>query len=212
MYILRVDAPQKEIDLVKLGYEVYYPLHGKNLELLNLSYCGKAKVDISIPFEITDEIYKLNSSSDYYNDICYTYKTEKGTDIILKDRQQEYIDKSIFDCEENCIFSRYDTNLGKAICSCEIKIKLPLISELKFDKNKLYDSFTDIKNITNINIMKCYNIFLSLKGITYNYGCYIIILIFIIHTICTFLFYLKSFKQIKENIKNIIYAKKIFQD
>ena len=206
LYILRIDVPQKGIDLVKLEYEVYYPLHGKNLELLNLSYCEEFRADIYVPFEITDDLFKLNFSSDYYNDICYTYTSEKGTDVILKDRQQEYIDNNKFVCEENCIFSRYDTNTRKAICSCEIKVKLPLISEIKFDKKKIYDSFTDIKNIANINIMKCYYVFLSLKGISYNYGCYIIILIFIIHIVCNFVFCFKGFKKIKTTIKNIIFA------
>ena len=155
LYILRIDVPQEGIDLVKIEYEVYYPLNGKNLEQLDLNYCGKSKVDIYIPYEITDDINKLNISSDYYNDICYTYTSDNGTDIILKDRQQEYIKKNKIVCEENCVFSRYNENTGKAVCSCEIKIKLPLISEIKLDKNKLFDSFTDIKNIANINIMKC---------------------------------------------------------
>jgi len=210
LYILRIDVPQEGTNMLKMGYEVYYPLNGKNLEKLNLSYCEKAKVDISIPFEITEDMDKLNSSSDYYNDICYTYTSEKGTDISLKDRQKEYVDKNMTVCEENCDFSNYNTNTGKALCSCEIKIKLPLISEIKLDKNKLFDSFTDIKNIANINIMKCYKVFFSIKGISYNYGCYIIIPIFIIHIICTFLFYLKNLKEIKKTIKNIITAKKNF--
>ena len=70
------------------------------------------------------------------------------------------------------------------------------MSEIKFDKKKIYDSFTDIKNMANINIMKCYYVFLSLKGISYNYGCYIIILIFIIHIVCNFVFCFKGFKKI----------------
>ena len=210
LYILRIDVPQEGIDLVKIEYEVYYPLNGKNLEQLDLNYCGKSKVDIFIPYEITDDINKLNISSDYYNDICYTYTSDNGTDIILKDRQQEYIKKNKIVCEENCVFSRYNENTGKAVCSCEIKIKLPLISEIKLDKNKLFDSFTDIKNIANINIMKCYKVFFSIKGISYNYGCYIIIPIFIIHIICNFVFYLKYFKEIKTNINNIVFAKKNF--
>ena len=208
LYILRVDVPQEGMNMVKMGYEVYYPLYGSNLEKLDLSVCENAKIAISIPYEIVEDIEKLNSSSDYYNDVCYTYTSEKGTDIIMKDRQQEYVDKNISVCEENCVFSYYNTKTGKAVCSCEIKIKLPLISEIKFDKNKLYDSFTNIKNIANINIMKCYKVFFSAKGIYYNYGCYIIIPIYIFHIITNLLFYLRELKQIKNNIKNIIFAKK----
>ena len=48
----------------------------------------------------------------------------------------------------------------------------------------------------------------SAKGIYYNYGCYIIIPIYIFHIITNLLFYLRELKQIKNNIKKIIFAKK----
>ena len=167
-------------------------------------------MNISIPMKLTDDIDKLNSSSDYYNDVCYTSKSKNGTDISLKDRQKEFVENDKAVCEENCEFTRYNYETGKAVCSCEVKIKLPLISEIKFDKNKLLDNFINIKSFANINIMKCYKKFLSIKGISKNYGCYIIIPIFIMHIICTFLFYLKDFKEIKNIIKDITFAKKNF--
>ena len=34
--------------------------------------------------------FKYNPSSEYYNDICYTYTTENDTDITLTDRKNEY--------------------------------------------------------------------------------------------------------------------------
>ena len=64
-------------------------------------------------------------------------------------------------CEENCIFEEYDFISNKSICSCRIKIKLPIISEISIDKNKLYESFTDINNIANINVLKCYKLLLK---------------------------------------------------
>ena len=208
LYIFTIKVSQENIKAVKMGYEVYYPLNGQNLELLDLSICENEKVDITTPMELTDDIDKLNSSSDYYNDICYTSTTENGTDISLKDRQIEYVESNKTICEENCEFTHYNYETGKAVCSCEVKIKLPLISEIKFDKYKLYDSFTDIKQIANLNIMKCYKILFSKKGISKNYGCYIIIPIFILHIIFTFLLYLKELDKIKLIIKNILFAKK----
>ena len=40
--------------------------------------------------------------SGFYNDICYTYTSDKGKDISLDDRRKEFIDKNLAVCEENC--------------------------------------------------------------------------------------------------------------
>ena len=37
---------------------------------------------------------------------------------------------------------------------CEIKLKLPFIDDIKFNKGELIKKFTDIKNMTNLGIMK----------------------------------------------------------
>ena len=89
--------------------------------------------------------------------VCHSLDDERDIFVYASN----YINKNLTVCEENCEFSSYNYDTGKAVCSCEITIKLPLISEIKIDKNKLYDSFTDIKNIANINIMKCYKLFFS---------------------------------------------------
>ena len=131
----------------KIGYEVYYPLNGTFLTKLDLSVCQKDEIIVLNPIIINDSLDKYNPKSDYYNDICYTFTTENGTDISLKDRREEYIkdDKAL--CEENCIFEDYDFTINKSICSCEVKINIPIISQITIDKDKLIKSFTDIKNI-----------------------------------------------------------------
>ena len=206
-YILILEVPQPGTKVVKIEYKVYYPLHGKNLEKLELTPCKDVKVDIFIPIELDDDVNKLNSSSDYYNDICFTLNSENGTNITLKDRQNNFVEENRTICEEHCQFIKYNYDTKKAVCSCEIKIKLPIIPEIKFDKNKLYDSFTDIKNIANLNILKCYKLFFAFENILKNYGCLIMILIFIIHIICSFIFCLVDFKKIKTTINDIIFAK-----
>ena len=111
-------------------------------------------------------------------------------------------------CEENCNFTGYDTENKKAICSCEVKIKLPLLSEITFDKNKLYQSFSNLNNIANMKVMKCYSLLFSKEGIFNNIGCYILIPIIILHFICIIVFYLNDYKIIKKKIIEIIFAKK----
>ena len=121
LYILKIDVKQEGLKIPKIEYEVYYPLFGRELIKLNLTVCENSKIDLSIPVILSDSLDKINSSSDYYNDICYTYTSEDGTDISLSDRKKDFIKNNLTVCEEDCDFSDYDYSNGKAICSCKVK-------------------------------------------------------------------------------------------
>ena len=80
----------------KIEYEIYYPLYNNgNLTKLNLSSCINIGVELSIKVKINDTLDKYNASSDYYNNICYKYTSEFGTDISLKDRRNEFVDNNM---------------------------------------------------------------------------------------------------------------------
>ena len=127
LYIKKVDIIQDEMKTLKVEYDLYANLFGNKLINLNLSVCRKSKISIYIPITLSDNIDKYNISSGYYNDICYTTTTEDGTDILLKDRQKEYIDKDYIVCQEDCDFSEYDYDNFVAKCSCVIKDLMNLL-------------------------------------------------------------------------------------
>jgi len=143
-----LDVEENGMKIPKVEYEVYKINQENSLIKLNLNVCKNNKIEISIPIEINDNIDIYNSSSGYYNDICYITTSVYGTDISLKDRRKEYIDNNLTLCEENCILIDYDYIYKSAKCSCEVKIELPLIEDIKFDKEKLKNNFVDINNIT----------------------------------------------------------------
>ena len=206
LLIFKIDVVEEGLKVPKIEYEVYNP---KNHEKLSLNVCQNSKVNLSIPINIDEsDIDKFNSSSGFYNDICYTYTSDKGTDVSLDDRKNEFIEKNMTVCEENCDFVGYDKDTQKAICSCEVKIKLPLMSEITLDKNKLYESFANLKSIFNVKIMKCYHVLFSKKGLTFNIGLYIMIPIIIMHILFMVLFYKKDYNKIIYKIKEIVYVKK----
>ena len=209
LYIYLIKVNENEILAQKVEYEVYYPLNGTNLQALNLSICGDLKAEISVYANINDsEFDKYNSNSPFYTDICNTYKSEKGTDLSLEDRKKLYVENGYSLCEENCELTGYNKETKKASCSCQIKIKFPLISEIYIDKNKLYDSFSNIKTLANLKLMKCYKVLFTKQGILYNIGCYIMIPIIILHFITVIVFYLKDYKDILKIIKDLVYIKK----
>ena len=201
LFMKKIEAFQEGMIIPKIEFDLYYKLNGTNLAKLNLSYCSNTKIDISIPIKLPDNIDKYNSSSRYYNDICYVSTSDDGTDITLKDRKEEFMNKNMTVCQDNCFFSGYNYTTNVAKCSCDIKESSSFFDDIKIDKSKLYENFIDIKNIANINILVCYKVLFSKKGIIKNYGNYFLILIIIAHLIIIIIFYSLNF--IKE-IQNII--------
>ena len=92
IYMKKIDIIQDGMKAKKIEYNVYSKLSGNNLVKLNLSVCENSKISINIPYEINGNIDKYNTSSGYFNDICYTSTSNDGTDISLNDRKNEYID------------------------------------------------------------------------------------------------------------------------
>ena len=206
LYIKKIDVVQKGMKIPKVEYDVYCKLLGSNLIKLNLTACEKNKIDLSIPIKITESLDKLNSSSRYYNGICYLAVSDYGTDISLKDRKKEFVEGNKTVCQDDCDFSEYDYNTQKAKCSCKVKESTSSIIDMKINKTKLYQNFIDIKNIANINLMVCYKVLFNKKGIINNIACLTIIPIILFHLIVIIIFYMSQKNQIKDKIKDISFG------
>ena len=165
------------------------------------------KIDIRVPVKLEDDIEKLNSSSDYYNDICNLEITEYGTDIILSDRRKEFLDNNKTVCQDGCIFSSYDQINQKAICSCEVKESSSSFADINIDIKRLYNNFVNFKNFANVALLSCVDVLFSEKGLIKNIGSYIILIIILSRAILILIFYLKNyFNKIKEKIEDITIA------
>ena len=208
LFIKKIDVIEGGMLIPKIEFDVYYKLNGINLIKLNLSYCKNSKIDISIPVQINKkDIDKYNASSGYYNDICYVAESDCGTDIILNDRQNEFIDNNKTVCQDNCFFSDFDDNINKAKCSCDVVESSTNYENIKINKAKLLENFIDIKNIANIHLLICYEVLFSKKGLIKNYGSYSIIIILLIHFIIIIIYYAKNlYKQIQNKINDILFS------
>ena len=121
--------------------------------------------------------------------MLYIYQFE-GTDVILNDRQNEFMNNNRSLCDEDCKFSGYNIEERRLICSCEIKYSISIISQIKIDKNKLYN-FINLKQIANFSVMKCIKLLFSIMGIKTNIGFYSFFPTIIVYIITLFVFYLK---------------------
>ena len=145
LYMKKIDVKEENIKVPKIEYDIYYKKNGTQLQKLNLSICDNKKILFSIPVTLTENIDLLNSSSGYYNDICYTTTSESGTDILLNDRHKEFCDKNKMLCQEDCDFIKYDNETKRALCSCGVKESSSSFSNMKINKTKL--CFVFIKEI-----------------------------------------------------------------
>ena len=204
LYIKMLEIFQEGMKIPKIEYDIYAKLSGENLTKLSLNSCKNNKISLLIPINNIDNIDKLNSSSGYYTDFCYTATSDHGTDITLKDRKNEYPSKAA--CQDDCDFVSYNYTTKKDKCSCKTKESSQTFADMKIDKNKLLDNFKNIKNIANLNLLKCVKVLFSKEGISKNVGFYIFIFFIIFHTIILVLFYKKKLDVIIKQIKYLIMA------
>ena len=208
LYIFKFDIYIEGKEGPTVDYRVYYPLDDKStLEPLDLTNCEGKAVFISFAINLTGDPDMYNRNSPYYNDLCISYSTNDKVDLTLEDRQNQYIENNKSLCEENCFFVGYDSATKVVECSCEVKYTLPLISEIKIDKNRLY-KFMNIKKIANFDVLKCYKLISSKVGIIKNLGFYLFIPTFIMYIVTIFLFHIKEFKLLKKQINDIALAKR----
>ena len=176
-------------------------------KFLDLSICKETKIHLDIPVSIDEKnLFKYDPSDDYYNDICYPYSTVHKTDIILKDRRNEFINNNLSLCEKNCDYKGYDISTKKAKCECYIKINFSLLSEIIINKDLLLKKFKDLKYTMNIFVVKCFERLFTKKGLITNIGSYIMLSLIFIDLLLSILFIIKGYNlfiiKIKEIVKN----------
>ena len=204
LLIFKVDVYEDGLFIPIVEYEIYHPY---TLEKLNLEICEKDKIQISLPVDINEEdIDKHDPTSNYYNDECYP-SSDNGVDIILIDRQNEFINNNLTLCESKCKFIGYNTEVKQVLCECDIKNEINLISHIVIDKDKLLSNFKDLKSLINLDIVKCYKILFTKEGLIKNIGSYILLSTIFLFIISSFIFIGKGFNNLKLQIRDIMMLK-----
>jgi len=190
----------------QMSIEVYEPINNTKLDL---SLCNNTRFRVDIPVNIDEEnLYKYDQNSNYYNDICFTYTSENGTDVILVDRRKEFIQNNMSLCERNCDYKGYDMDSKNAKCDCEIVVEnnnSDIISESESDDDEnFFNNFINITSISNIEVLKCYKNIFTKDGLIKNYGNYIILFITLIYIVSLLYFIIKGYNNFIDKINIII--------
>ena len=140
LIMFKIDYYSPGLLIPMVSYEVFHPI---NKSKLNLTLCKDVLVELNIPVTIDESnLFKHDPNSGYYTDECFPSTSENGTDILLNYRKNEYNDNNLALCQKNCNYTGYQTETKKALCDCQIKTKVNLISEIIEDKNNLLNSFS----------------------------------------------------------------------
>ena len=120
--------------------------------------------------------------------------------------EKTFVENNETICQDDCHFSEYDKVNQRATCSCKPKESASSFIDMKINITKIYQQFTDIKNIINLNILKCYKKLFCLEGIKNNICLFLIFPFIIFHIIVIIIFYCNQEKKLYKKIKDIKFA------
>ena len=226
----KVDIKREETISRQVEYQIYNPDPKKIYEPLDLTKCyidlekrrleesnDKFKeVSIYTPVdwnethikyisELYDNgIFLFDSDHEFYNNICFPYKTPNKGDIYLQERRKKYyINEPL--CEDKCTLVDYEKDGGRIVCNCELKPKPQATKNVSFTKKELNKIFNNTITVPNLRVIKC-----ALETFTgNNYGLFIsliLLLIFVLSYLYRCYFfkrkkYNKPFKDLRDQIK-----------
>ena len=215
LIIIKVDTKSEDLTQTYVQYQIYNP---KDLSLLDLSICKGVKININTPVildNVTSNLYDILKESGYnlfdendifYTDICSTYTSENGTDLILSDRKSIIYsnngNKTL--CQNGCEFESYNSNTQKASCKCfpqlnKTEVSLSSVSN-KFAIRNIAYSFLKTLKYSNFLVMKCYKLAIDLKTVLSNIGRIFMTIIIFLSLIILIVFYFYDNKKIESFI------------
>ena len=197
-----------------MQYEIY---DQNSKDKLNTLTFKNTTIDLYIPTTLEKQIQNLyedlkkygydlfDINGEFYQDICATFKSEKGTDVLLSDRIKDYYTNKVL-CQSNCKFIQY--NITEQSLKCQCQIYDYNIDFKKFDKyNEEFIAETLYKSQKNSNFksMKCTNLIFSGKSFSKNAGCILMFLYFLSYLVFVIIYIIQRLNPLKiHKIKELL--------
>jgi len=194
--------------------KVQYVVYDENNNQLDLSVCNdeKIKINYALRNDTALDTTKLknfgdkgidilNSSDPFFNDICYSYSTDDGSDMILKDRINDvYQNFSV--CDSGCEYESIDTDQMTVACSCSVSNDTESDDDDDDSSLNLKDILLNLFEDSTFGVIKCYKNVFDLSNKKGNIGFWLFSVIIICHIPLYIMFFLKGISPIKEFIIN----------
>jgi len=219
LIILKIDVKKENLKSTLVEYEVFNPYNHKKI---NLDICSNAQISISAPINLTNDETSLyesvseqgydvfDSNNSFYQDFCTPFTSANGTDVIIADRKSYYFNEDIILCEDFCSYKGINTQTKKVICKCSVKTSVSFDAD-HFNIDKFLEGFYEVKDYTNYQVLFCYKLIFSKKGIKNNICFYIFLVFFLLFVISVILNLFLALKKIDELIFKILRDKFMFE-
>ena len=156
-----------------LSTMVTYPF--KEILKSVLTEDGEEHNEISINFELALKMFSehgisiYDSSEPFFNDICFIYKNENGSEMTFQERRTKYYQNFTF-CEDNCIFNSIDFETLTAKCDCKIKTQFTNSQQEWPSVQENNKPFVSGEFSTQYLMYKCYKLFFKFDYLNSNIG------------------------------------------
>ena len=215
LILVKMDINKSDSFVPQVEYLIINP---NTHEIIDLSICEDTKINLYLPFNIPEESLNLynfaneqgynifNPSDSFYNDICTPFNSYNKTDVLIKDRKEDFYHEEYALCEEGCNYEVIDINLNKIKCKCEIKKEIK--HDSKFSSNTLLENFYKINSYSNFRIIVCHLLVFSKEGQKNNYGSYIILSVMILFISTTIISIITNSKKTNKILESILEQQK----
>ena len=218
--ILKVDIKSEDLTSTYVQYEIYDSITGDKIEL---DVCKDVTIKINVPKKLDEDTLNilnnldnsgynfLDKNDSFYNDICSTYTSEDGKDVLLSDRYNDiYVHiNEMYICQTGCELVSYNTTTEKAECDCKIPEEeiITNLEDIKFSKEEIIEAFMGALENSNFKVLKCYKLLLYFSKLLLNYGFIIMSIILLSNLILMIIYCFKGRKKITKLISYFIKIK-----
>ena len=189
-----------EVNIEDLRYsnDSYYTNNSSNttnitIDIDKILYGRKYGIDLFDPY------------SDFLNDICFKFKSEKGTDVTLDSRVEDYYQNISF-CDDRESSHYISYNYSDTKKSITFRCAFGYYTSIENQNSYLDIIDSELKSlvsVSNIKVITCYKKFLNIRDIIRNYGGMICIFVLIIQIVCFLIFCFCGIKPIEEKLDDL---------
>ena len=185
-------------------FDFYHPNIGIRLDSKNI--CSSLKVSkaidiLSLEMDniegkkvlLSQGINIFNSSSPFYDDICFQFESPNGKDVPLKERLLLYY-PNITICDDGCENKGIDLEKYEAICECTFSS----ILNNNLINNAITGEMFDILQEMNIGVVKCYKDVFKFEYFKKNIGSILILILIFIQIILNVIYFRKKVLKIRK--------------
>ena len=186
-------------DEIKVEYLKYARDDDSDIDIDKILYGRKKGIDL------------FDRYSDFLNDICFKFKSEKGTDVPMDSRFEDYYQNISFcDDRESSHYISYNYSETKNTFTFRCAFGYYTSEENKASYLDIIDAqIKSLVAVSNIKVITCYRQFLNIRDIIRNYGGMICILVLIIQIVCLLIFCLYGIKPLEDKLDDMFITGKV---